>query len=183
MLVSVERIGWVVFWFLAALGISFGVAGVAHCEPLSLTEKLIAAQHLKGVQHFKEPAVDERELASLIVESTHGNATLSALVLTMASAETGLRARIAADHCMPRECDHGRAVGIVQSHKLAHGATLKEQVEEAARELKRTTSECHGLPFPLSAMRAYGSGGGCYAPIPRETERVELFKRIRRTLN
>lgn len=177
-----DRIGWFVLVLMTALGVTFATMGLAHCEPLSLTDKLVAAQHLKGVQHFKEPAVDERELANLIVEATHGNPTQSALVLTMASAETGLRARIAEGRCLPHECDHGRAVGIVQSHKLQRGATLKEQVEEAARELKRTTSECHGLPFPLSAMRAYGSGGGCYAPIPRETERVELYKRIRRAI-
>lgn len=32
------------------------------------------------------------------------------------------------------------------------------------------------------AMRAYGSGKGCHAPIPRETERTKLFARVRSKL-
>ena len=154
-----------------------------HAEAPTRVERLVQAQRLPGVRHAKEPTVDELELASAIVEATRGNRTLAALTLTTLAAESGLRKRISEDRCLPRECDHGLAVGLGQSHRLPHGATLQEQVSEAARELVRATKECSGrAPFPIGAIRSYGSGRGCFGAVPREAERLQLFGRIRRAL-
>lgn len=144
----------------------------------TLADRLTAAQALPGVTRVDEAAVPPAELSRAIVDAARGNRTLSALMLTTAAAESGLRARIAADNCRAEECDHGRAVGLWQSHGLDHGASLTEQARDAAQRLRAATARCHGLPFPLAAMRAYGSGVDCESPIPRETERVELFRRI-----
>lgn len=168
--------------FLLSLMLAYFIATSAHCEPLSLSDRLVSAQHLPGTQRPNEEHVDEGELAEAIVKATDGNRTLAALVLTMASTESGLLKRIADGKCKPRECDRGKAVGLWQSHFLERGAPLDVQANEAARELRRAVSACHGLSFPLAAMRAYGSGAGCHAPIPRETERVELFKRIQKAV-
>jgi hypothetical protein len=174
--------GWLAIVAVVALACAMLITAIAQADAPSLTDRLVAAQHLPGVRSANEPAVDERELAELIASTSKGNRTLAALMLTMASTESGLRRRIADSQCKPLECDHGRSVGLWQSKRLERGADLATQPQEAARELMRVTKECHGLPFPLAAMRAYGSGGGCHAPIPRETERSKLFARVRSRL-
>lgn len=144
-----------------------------------LRGRLERAQAMRGVGRVGAEHVDQAELSQAIALASRENPRLAALMLATAGAESGLMRRIAEGHCKPLECDHGRAVGLWQSHRLQQGATLTEQATEAARELTRATRECSGrAPFPLGAFRSYGSGKGCFGAVPRETERVELYKRI-----
>ena len=106
-------------------------------------------------------------------------------MLTLASHESGLSARIASGHCRPDECDQGRAWGVLQVHRYDFNASvwgstnLDDQVREGARIARSKAAQCEraGVPFPLGVFRAMG-GRKCRAKLKDEKRRMATYHRV-----
>ncbi len=183
---SVDRIGWTLFWFLAALGLIFGLVGIAHGSPPTLRETI--AREAPGLTSRSEPGVDPLELADAIIAATPSR-QWAALLLTIAHHEAALSARIARGECRPRECDAGRAWGLGQVHRTARNSAvwgspdLKIQFREISHLARGAFDMCKnsGVPFPLSTLRGY-AGLGCTGVLKGEAQRVATYQRIVRRL-
>lgn len=117
----------------------------------------------------------------------------AALIVAIGSVETNFDTEVIAGRCKPWACDHGRAKGAFQNHKLRFTAdlwpiadgNLAVQVDMADRTLRHTWGTCAklGVPFPASVFRGYAGGGNhsCSWPAPREAERVAVYMRVMAT--
>lgn len=167
--------------------VSFLLAGRdAHANAPTLHETIAAAVPSLGSK--REPTVDAEELADAVTAATP-NRQWAALLLTIASHESALSARIARGECRKHECDHGRAWGLWQAWKAPHNEAvwgspdITVQAREASHIAHQYFNMCKtsGVPFPLSTMRAY-AGHGCSTPIKGEDARMRTFERLMRRL-
>lgn len=114
----------------------------------------------------------------------------AALLGAIGSNESNFDTEIVAGRCAKWACDHGRAKGAFQNHKLSFTADLwpvadgniTAQVDMADRTLRRTWGTCTrlGVPFPASAFRGY-AGVSCSWPMRGEQQRVNAYLRLMAT--
>jgi hypothetical protein len=183
---SVDRIGWYLFLFLAALGLVFGLVGIAHGNPPTLRETII--REAPGLSSRSEPGVEPEALADAVLAATHSR-QWAALLLTIAHHEAALSARIARGECRPLECDAGRAWGLGQVHRTQRNAAfwgspdLAVQLKEMSHLARGAFDMCKssGVPFPLSTLRGY-AGRGCTGALKGEAQRVATYERLLRRL-
>lgn len=185
-----NRVGWVTLIALSAMGSVMFISAVGHTEPVSLVDRLVAAQ--RPLASRKEEAVDPLELATAIAAVPKVTREWAALILTVAAHESALSARIAANDCAKHECDGGRAFGLYQAHKNTHNADvwgssdIRVQTLEAARGLRSGFYVCNGrrkLPVDWVARTINGyAGKRCDAQWPGLDQRLATFNRTVRKL-
>lgn len=177
-------------FLLALAGLFFGVLGVVKANAPTLTDRIVAVQ--PSLASKTDEPVDAAELASAIVSVPKVTPEWAALLLTVAGHESALSARIAANHCKPHECDHGKAFGLYQQHKNKLNADvwgspdIRVQTAEAARALR---SVLHvqwggrqlGPDWVARTINAY-AGHSCDAVWPGLESRLVTFKRVRSRL-
>jgi hypothetical protein len=184
-----DKVGWCVVLFLAALALAmFFTAVSAHASAPTLTERIVAVQ--PSLASRTDEPVDAAELASAIVAVPKLTRDWAALILTIGGHESALSARIAAGNCRPRECDHGAAWGLFQSHKNKLNADvwgspdIRVQTLEAAAMLRRAFYTCNGGGGPLRrdwvarTINAY-AGHSCDAVWSGLEARLTTFARVR----
>ncbi len=179
---NADRIGWVTLWFLAALGLTLGLAGIARGSAPSLRDNIIAVA--PGLSSRSEENVSPAELADAVVSVT-ASRQWAALLLAIGSHESAFRSRIARSECRKGECDGGRAWGVWQIHRSSANAdvwgspSLAIQAREASRIARAGFYLCRRseVPFPLSTFRAY-AGRGCLRKVYTEESVVSNFNRI-----
>jgi hypothetical protein len=184
-----QRIGWATVLFLAALALGMALSATVHASALSFEERIAAL--VPSVASRREASVDAAELASAIADVSKGSPEWAALLLTLAHHETALSARIAGGGCRvdSRECDGGRAWGLLQVHRSTLNAAvwgstdIRDQVREGSRIARGAFYMCKraGVSFPIGVFRAMG-GRGCYGTLPGEQQRLATFNRLRRRL-
>jgi hypothetical protein len=180
--VSDIRIGWTVVLFLAALALGMAFSAICHASPPTLRETIIAA--VPSLATKREEALQPDVVADAVLSAT-SNRQWAALLLTIASHESALSARIARGECGPHECDHGKAWGTWQQHQTPRNAEvwgspdLNVQAREASHLARQFYNMCKssGVPFPLSTFRAF-AGSGCKMPFKGEAARMATFKRL-----
>jgi hypothetical protein len=188
---SVDRIGWVTFWFLAALGFVFGCVGLAHGAAPTLTERMVLVQ--PSIASVSDKPVDATQLAEAIARVPHVTREWAALMLAVAAHESALSDRIRRGECRPRECDGGAAWSLWQQHRnklngASWGSTdIGVQTAEAARALRRSFYRCNGGSRKLGpdwvarTVSAY-AGLPCDAVWPGLKVRLATYERVRSRL-
>lgn len=182
--------------FLAALGLVFGLIGVAHSSALTLHESITTA--VSSIGSKREPTVDANEIADAVIDVSKGNRQWIALLLTLGASESAWSERIRLGGYSDHEGDsfrdadgtiQHRAWGVLQVHKSTLNASvwgspvLLDQVREGSRLARGAFYMCKraGVPFPLGVFRALG-GRGCTSPLPGEEKRMAMYARLVRRL-
>jgi hypothetical protein len=138
-----------------------------------------------------EPIVEPADLAAAVASVPHVTREWAALLLTVASHESALSARIARGECRDNECDHGAAWGLWQQHRNALNSevwgseNVAVQAGEAARALRRAFYTCQSGPlrpdWVARTLNAY-AGHSCDAIWPGLQARLATFQRALRRL-
>lgn len=168
---------------------------------------LLVAYHARGDESLRSRVaavaatlpspdrVDADELAAAVDSATKGNADWAALVLTVATHETHLSARIAAGGCKPWECDSTvvggvrvfKAWGLLQEHKNLNNLDvwgspdIGVQVLSGYKLLRRSYWSCKRVSsgnWVAFTINAY-AGKRCDAQWPGLDARLATFSRIR----
>lgn len=183
--------GWFALCAVVALAGAMLLTAVVRADAPTLADRIIAVQ--PSLQSKRDEPVDASELASAIIAVPKLTPDWAALLLTVASHESALSARIAANQCRAKECDHGKAFGLYQGHKNklnegVWGSTdIRVQTTEAARALRSAFYTCNGGGRPIGSdwvartINAY-AGHSCDAAWPGLTARLATFKRVRAKL-
>jgi len=186
------RIGWATIGFLVAISIAMVIsARLAHADQPTLTDRIAAV--IPSLVSSKEENVDAREFAEAVASVPKVNREWAALLLTIATHESSLRARIArSEYRSKKEGDGGRAFGLFQAHKNSLNADvwgstdIRVQTIEAARALRSAFYQCNGRQPPRAdwvarTINAY-AGRRCDAQWVGLDRRVATFNRVVRRL-
>lgn len=195
----VQRLGLLTLLGLFLVGVFASCASIAHADAPSLTDRIAAL--VPSLASKRDEPVDAREFAEAVTAVPRVTREWAALLLTIASAESGLSDRIRRGEFKDYEADsykdadgtvYHKAFGLFQSHRnkindAVWGSTdIGVQTTEAARALRSAFYSCN----PRGKIRAdwVARTINCYAgrgPTDQWTgldKRLNAYSRILRKL-
>jgi hypothetical protein len=124
----------IVAWLLLAIN-AWGAAPIPREE-----REQVAAYRRQVAEDVAAVAYDPNEPS--FYSGPYGRASTALTIVSIAALETRFVERIALGHCRPKECDHGKAVGLMQAHPGPHGMRLWRNEKPVAEQCGADSAEC-----------------------------------------